>query len=373
MSTDPDNNHDPNPGAWTLKVDGSSKNESSGAGLILKSPDGYIIQTAISFGFPTTNNQAEYEALIAGLKFSGTLRVQNLNIHSDSQIVVKQTNDEYIVKYPILVKYQALVQSHLSLIPQSRVLQICREENSEADYLSKLVQNSSDLDCFVYFEDLQKPTTEIEEVLELENSPNLMTLFINYLEKGGLPEDKGKAQRLKAKAAKFFLEEGSLYHRTFSSPILKCVGPVEAEYCLMEVHEWVCGDHMSAKALTHKIIRQGYYWPTIHQDAIEFVKKCKQCQLFSNVSRLSPILPSSVLSPIPFTVWGIDIMGPFPRARGDLRYLLVLIAYMTKWVKTKAMITINQQDCIKFMDNILMRFGILRGIIKWTAVYRVRI
>ncbi|XP_074347019.1 uncharacterized protein LOC141685838 [Apium graveolens] len=70
---------------------------------------------------------------------------------------------------------------------------------------------------------------------------------------------------------------------------------------------------MSAKALAHKIIRQGYYWPTIHQDAIEFVKKCKKCQLFSNVTRMSPVLPSSVLSPIPFAIWGIDIMRPQER------------------------------------------------------------
>ncbi|XP_074342972.1 uncharacterized protein LOC141680732 [Apium graveolens] len=61
---------------------------------------------------------------------------------------------------------------------------------------------------------------------------------------------------------------------------------------------------MSLKALAHKIIRKGYYWPTIHQDEIEFVKKCKECQLFNNV---------------PFAVWGIDIMGPFPQAKGDLR------------------------------------------------------
>ncbi|XP_074327827.1 uncharacterized protein LOC141665744 [Apium graveolens] len=154
--------------------------------------------------------------------------------------------------------------------------------------------------------------------MEIDNSPNWMTPFINYLEKGELPEDKGKAQRLKAKALKFFIEEGILYHRTFSSPILKCIGPEEAQYCLMEVHEGICGDHISAKALAHKIIRQGYYWPTILRDAIDFVKKCKECQLFSNVTRMSPVLPSSVLSTIPFAVWGIDIMGTFPRARGDL-------------------------------------------------------
>ncbi|XP_074346651.1 uncharacterized protein LOC141685450 [Apium graveolens] len=297
----------------------------------------------------------EYEALIAGLKLSRTLRVQDLKIYSDSQIVVKQTNGEDIAKDPTMVKYQALVQSYLASIPKYQVLQVCREENEEVDILSKLVRNSSYLDCSVYFEELHKPSIESGEVLEIESNQNWMIPFINYLEKGELPEDKGKSQRLKVKATKFFLEEGLLYRMTFSSPILKCVGPEEEKYCLAEVREGICGDHMYAKALAHKIIRQGYYWPTIHQDAIEFVKKCKECQLFSNVSRISPVLPSSVMSPIPFAVWGINIMGPFPRAKGDLRYLLVSIDYMTKWVEAKAMRTINQQDCIKFMDNILMR------------------
>ncbi|XP_074347136.1 uncharacterized protein LOC141685940 [Apium graveolens] len=141
MSIDPESSNDNDPGAWALKVDESSTNERSGAGLIQKSPEGFTIETAISFGFVAINNQAEYEALIAGLKLAKTLRIQDLKIYSDSQIIVKQTNGEYIAKDPVLAKYQALVQSYLALIPKTQVLQICREENSEADALSKLVQN----------------------------------------------------------------------------------------------------------------------------------------------------------------------------------------------------------------------------------------
>ncbi|XP_074323814.1 uncharacterized protein LOC141660724 [Apium graveolens] len=154
-----------------------------------------------------------------------------------------------------MAKYQALVQSYLASIPNHQVLQICREENEEADILLKLVRISSDLDCSVYFEELHKPFIDSGEVLEIESNRNWMTPFINYLEKGELPKDKGKAQRLKAKAAKFFLEEGLLYRRTFSSPILKCVRPEEAKYCLAEVHEGIYEDHMTTKALAHKIIR----------------------------------------------------------------------------------------------------------------------
>ncbi|XP_074327510.1 uncharacterized protein LOC141665424 [Apium graveolens] len=190
MDMDSEPEKDAIPGAWTLEVD------------------------AISFGFPATNNQAEYEALIAGLNLSRTLRVQDLKIYSDSQIVVKQTNGEYIAKDPTLSKYQALVQSYLASIPNYQVLQMCPEENEEVDILSKLVRNSSDLDCSVYFEELHKPSIESGEILEIESNQNWMTPFINYLDNGELPEDKGKAQRLKVKAAKFFLEEGLLYRGT---------------------------------------------------------------------------------------------------------------------------------------------------------------
>lgn len=75
--------------SWQLFVDGSSTQERAGACLILKSPEGFTIQQAITFSFPVTNNQAEYEALLVGLRLSRTLQVQNLIVHSDSQIVVK--------------------------------------------------------------------------------------------------------------------------------------------------------------------------------------------------------------------------------------------------------------------------------------------
>ncbi|XP_074337090.1 uncharacterized protein LOC141674268 [Apium graveolens] len=349
-----------NPGTefWKLYVDGSSMAERSGAGLILISPEGFTIQHAITFSFKATNNQAEYEALISGLKLAKSLGISKMIVYSDSQIVVKQTSGEYIAKDPILEQYQAMVRNILEATPDITILQINKEENSKADELSKLVQNTSDLASSVYFEELKAPSTERAEVLCIGSADNWMTPYIAYLKDGMLPKDQNKARYLKHKAARFFLEDGQLYRRTFSAPTLKCVDPDEENYCLREVHEGICGDHLAAKALAYKVIRQGYYWPTVHSDSIAYVKKCPQCQKFSNVPRQSPSLPVSVLSLIPFVVWGIDIMGPFPRAKGDLRYVLVAIDYMTKWAEAKAMRTINQQDCIKFMDSIVMRFGI---------------
>ncbi|KAL8134178.1 hypothetical protein AgCh_009294 [Apium graveolens] len=65
---------------WVLYFDGASKTNSSGAGLVLQSPDGFLIEYAIKLDFPTTNNEAEYEALIAGLGLAGTLRVKNKKV-----------------------------------------------------------------------------------------------------------------------------------------------------------------------------------------------------------------------------------------------------------------------------------------------------
>ncbi|XP_074336909.1 uncharacterized protein LOC141674083 [Apium graveolens] len=332
-----------NPGTkfWKLYVDGSSMAKRSGACLILISPEGFTIQQAMTFGFKATNNQAEYEALISGLKLAKSLGVSKMIFHSDSQIVVKQTSGEYIVKDPILAQYQAMVRNILEDTPDITILQINKEENSKADELSKLVQNMSDLASSVYFEELKTPSTERAEVLCIGSADNWMTPYIAYLKDGTLPEDQNKARYLKHKAAHFFLEDGQLYRRTFSAPTLKCVEPDEAKYYLREVHEGICGDHLATKALAYKVIRKGYYWTTVHYDSVDYVKKCPRCQKFSSVPRQSPILPASVLSPIPFAVWGIDIMGPFPRAKGDLRYVLVAIDYMTKWAEAKAMRIIN--------------------------------
>ncbi|XP_074323710.1 uncharacterized protein LOC141660621 [Apium graveolens] len=360
-----------NRNSWTMYVDGLATAERSGAGLILTSPDGFTIQQAITFAFKAANNQAEYEALLYGLRLAKSLGVRRLIIYSDSQIVVRQTNGEYIAKDPKLARYQQMVRAILETIPDSTILQINIEENAKADELSKLIQNTSDLSSSVYFEELRAPSTDRPEVLCVNSPDNWMTPYMAYLKDGTLLDDQNKARYLKYKAARFFLEDNQLYMRTFSAPTLKCADPDEADYCLREVHEGICGDHLAAKALAYKVIRQGTYWPTIHVDAVTYMKKYRKCQKFSNVPKQSPSLPGSVLSPVPFAVWGIDIMGPFPRAKGDLRYVLVTIDYRTKWGEAMAMRTINQQDCIKFMDSIVMRFGIPMVLIsERPAVYR---
>ena len=76
-------------------MDGSSNERRSKAGLILVSPEGHRMHCALRFGFKASNNEVEYEALIAGLNLAKEMKVESLKIYSDSQLIVCQVTEEY--------------------------------------------------------------------------------------------------------------------------------------------------------------------------------------------------------------------------------------------------------------------------------------
>ena len=83
-------------------------------------------------------------------------------------------------------------------------------------------------------------------------------------------------------------------------PYLKCVNEEKANYILEEIYERVCGDHVGLKFLVNKVIRIGYFWPTLQKDAKEFIKRCDKCQSFGNVQRISLEKLATIASPWPF-------------------------------------------------------------------------
>ena len=113
-------------------------------------------------------------------------------------------------------------------------------------------------------------------------------------------------------------------------PYLKCVDDDEAKYILEEIHEGICGDHAGPRSLVSKVIRTGYFWPTVQVDALELVKKCDKCQRFRNVQRLPAERMTTITSPWPFAQWGIDIVGPLPLGKRQVKFLMVAIDYFTK-------------------------------------------
>ena len=75
---------------------------------------------------------------------------------------------------------------------------------------------------------------------------------------------------------------------------------------------------------------------------MELVKKCEKCQRFGNAQRLLANRMSTITSPWSFAQWGIDIVGPLPIGKGQVKFLLVAIDYFTKWVEAEALATITE-------------------------------
>lgn len=115
---------------WKLFVDRASNRYGAGLGIILITPDGLTIEHSITLGFPASNNEAEYEALLAGLKSAIQMKAAELMVYSDSQLVVNQVSGIYETNDDRMAKYQALVKEHIKQFQAIRVQQIGREENS---------------------------------------------------------------------------------------------------------------------------------------------------------------------------------------------------------------------------------------------------
>ncbi|KAK1591797.1 hypothetical protein Q3G72_013850 [Acer saccharum] len=123
---------------WQLRVDGSLNTHGSGAGVVVSTPEGDSVECALRFDFKATNNQAECEALIAGLKVCTVLGADEIEIFSDSQVVVNQVLDEYQARDESMITYLELAKELLGRFKEYRIVHVPREENEQADALAKL-------------------------------------------------------------------------------------------------------------------------------------------------------------------------------------------------------------------------------------------
>ena len=150
-------------------------------------------------------------------------------------------------------------------------------------------------------------------------------------------------------ASRFVLIRDVLYKRGFSRPYLRCLSHDEADYMMKEVHEGICGNHSGARSLVHKLVRAGFYWPTMLKDAQAYVKTYDKCQRFSNLIKQPSEELTLMTAPWPFAQWGLDIIGPFPTAVRQLKFLVVGIDYFTKWVEAEALAIITEKNIRSFV------------------------
>ena len=240
---------------WSIHTDGSSNQHARGAGVVIKTTEGDKIECMIRLDFSTTNNEAEYEALVAGLDLAKAAGTENMIIHCNSQVITSQINDDYECKNERMKKYLEEVKNRISSI-EVRFIQILREENECVDHLAKaasaeFMSTSKQVLSFVQISLLIDDGAQMQEVNFEEN---WTTPLIAYLRSDILPDGKNAARKLKVQASRFVLLEDVLYKRGFSRPYLRCLSHDEVDYIMREVHEGICGNHSRARSLVHKLI-----------------------------------------------------------------------------------------------------------------------
>ncbi|GJU05962.1 reverse transcriptase domain-containing protein [Tanacetum coccineum] len=322
------------PDLWVLFTDGSSCIGGSEAGLIITNPEGMEFTYALRFWFNATNNEAEYEALITGLRIAGQMGVQNLQANVDSKLVANQVNEVYIAKESSMIKYLEKVKNLASTFKEFFIKQVPIGENKKANALSKIASTSfAHLRKQVLVKELKEKSIDEKEVLAVveEEGHTWMNPVYEYLTEGILPEKKRKARAVRRKAGRYAMINETLYKKSFLGPWLRCVRPLQANYILREIHEGSCSMHSGPRSVVAKALRSG-----------------------NPQEKLTPIT-----SPWPFYKWGIDIAGTFPEGPDKVKFLIVAMDYFTKWIEAKPVATITGAQVKKFVwDNVVYRFGL---------------
>ncbi|KAL0439431.1 UNVERIFIED_CONTAM: hypothetical protein Slati_2426100 [Sesamum latifolium] len=208
---------------WLLHVDGSSTTQGSGAGIVITSPQGEDIEFAIKFSFKASNNEVEYEALVIGMRMAHEAGAKHLLAYSDSQLIVKQVEGTYEAKEESMIQYLQQMKELKTSFDHFQVIQIPREENVKANCLSKLASALEDCRTRRITIQYLPEARALLAVQPIMTRVDWTTPIIRWIKEGHLPEDRWEAARFKARATRFLIQAGTLYKRSYTHPLMRCL------------------------------------------------------------------------------------------------------------------------------------------------------
>ncbi|KAA3478347.1 RNA-directed DNA polymerase (Reverse transcriptase), Ribonuclease H [Gossypium australe] len=362
---------------WKLNFDGASNAMGNGIGAVLVSPNGDHYPLTSKLDFDCTNNMAEYEACILGIRAAIERKIGTLEVYGDSALVIYQLKGEWETRDPKLISYRRLV---LELIKEFDNVTFCylpREENQMADALATLASmikvNKAEEVKPIQMSIYEAPAhcCNIDEEEERDSHPWYHDV-LRYVKDREYPDqatenDKRTLRRL---ANDYVLDGEILYKRRKDQVLLRCVDAVEAKKILEEVHEGVCGTHANGFTMARQIMRFGYYWSTMEGDCISYAKRCHKCQIYGDKIHVPPSPLHVMTSPWPFSIWGMDVIGPIsPKAANGHRFIFVVIDYFTKWVEATSYANVTKSAVSKFLKKeIICRYGMPERIISDNAL-----
>jgi ribonuclease HI/transposase InsO family protein len=295
---------------WTMYFDGSLMKTGAGAGLLFISPLGKHVRYVMRLHFTASNNVAEYEALVNGLRIAVELGVWRLDARGDSQLVIDQVMKNSHCHDRKMEAYCDEVQRLEDKFHGLELNHVAQRYNETADELAKIALGWTTVPSDVFSRNVYQPSVKLDdmpepeetsaqpevpsvaegEVLRIEGgqngvapNQNWQSPYLEYLLRGELPLDKAEARRLVRRAKSFILlgDEKELYHRSPSGILQRCISVAQGQELLPEIHSRACGHRAAPRAIVGNAFRQGFYWPTAVADATRIVRSCQGCQFYA--------------------------------------------------------------------------------------------
>ncbi|VFQ86991.1 unnamed protein product [Cuscuta campestris] len=217
---------------WTVYTDGLSATDASGGGVVAISPEGFKAYYSVRFRFKVSNNEAEYEALLCGLRLAASLKAERIQVRCDSKLVVGHVTGEFEAKDERMKKYRDTALELLNAFEAYRIEQAMTQE-----------------------EELLEPSISPGQVLiiTLKEEPDWIDEITMYILDGSLPIDPIAAKVVKRRAPSYTLECGRLYKRSYNGTLLRCLRAAEAQKLMEQIHEGICSAHQGAFTMSRKV------------------------------------------------------------------------------------------------------------------------
>ncbi|XP_027109143.1 uncharacterized protein [Coffea arabica] len=341
---------------WKLFFNGVPNSFGTGIGTVLVSPRKHYPAIA-KLRFPCTNNMAQYETCIFGLKMALDMEIKDLIAFSDFDLLVHQTLKQWVTRDSKIMMYHCSLLSLASKFKNLELRHILHTRNAFTNALatlSSMIQHPDELVIEPIQIQLQDRPAHCLEMKRVSDVRPWYNDIKEFMKTGSYPPDADSVVKsfLCRLSSRFFLNGEVLHKKTSDLGLLRCINEEEADYMMKEVHIGVYGPHMNGHLLAKKIMRSGYFWLIIGHDCVNFVRKCIKCQMQGDVIRAPPTELHSMTAPWSCSMWRMDVIGSIdPSASNGHQFILVAIEYFTKWVEVASYKHVTKKVVSDFFEK----------------------
>jgi hypothetical protein len=213
--------------------------------------------------FQCTNNIAEYEAVLLGLRKLKAMGIRRAILKSDSKVITGHVDKSSKAKDHKLEKYLDTIQRMEASFKGFSVKNIPRGDNEKSRLVSQISGTGAPTPLEVIFKTLKAPSVELMERDVLTISPvhseDWRTKIVSFLQGNYPSDDEVYIKRLQARTRPYVIIEGELFKQGVCSPLLKCLSRAEGQELMREIHSRICGAHIGSLPLLGKVLKQGFY------------------------------------------------------------------------------------------------------------------